>query len=95
MGPRTDIRNLAIRPSASIACLVEEHSVDGTSVKVFSAAKTVADCFKFRNKVGLDIALEALRETVRSRRATRDEIMEYAEIDRVSKIVRPYLEAMQ
>jgi predicted transcriptional regulator of viral defense system len=74
---------------------VEEYSVDGTSVRVFSAAKTVADCFKFRNKVGLDIALEALRETVRSRKATRDEIMDYAEIDRVARIVRPYLEAMQ
>lgn len=74
---------------------VEEHSIDGTTVKVFNPAKTVADCFKFRNKVGLGVALEALRETVRSRKATRDEIMRYAEIDRVAKIVRPYLEAME
>lgn len=74
---------------------VEEHSIDGTTVKVFNPAKTVADCFKFRNKIGLDVALEALRETVRSRKATRDEIMKYAEIDRVSKVVRPYLEAME
>jgi predicted transcriptional regulator of viral defense system len=74
---------------------VEEHSVDGTTVRVFNPAKTVADCFKFRNKIGLDVALEALRETVRSRKATRDEIMKYAEIDRVSKVVRPYLEAME
>jgi len=74
---------------------IEEHSIDGTIVKVFSPAKTVADCFKFRNKIGLDIAIEALRETVRSRKATRDEIMKYAEVDRVSKIVRPYLEAME
>lgn len=74
---------------------VEEHSIDGTSVKVFNPAKTVADCFKFRNKVGLDIALEALRETLRSRKATRSEIMQYAAVDRVAKIVRPYLEAME
>jgi predicted transcriptional regulator of viral defense system len=74
---------------------VEEHSIDGTMVKVFNPAKTVADCFKFRNKVGLDVALEALRETVRGRKATRDDIMKYAEIDRVAKIVRPYLEAME
>lgn len=80
---------------AALTSGVEQHSVDGTSVKVFSPAKTVADCFKFRNKVGLDVALEALRESLRSRKATRDEIMSYAEIDRVSKIVRPYLEAIE
>lgn len=74
---------------------VEEHTVDGTPVRVFSPAKTVADCFKFRNKVGLDVALEALRETLRSRKATRGEIMRYAAIDRVANIVRPYLEAME
>ncbi|MDO9556474.1 MAG: type IV toxin-antitoxin system AbiEi family antitoxin domain-containing protein [Coriobacteriia bacterium] len=74
---------------------VEEHSVDGTAVRVFGVAKTVADCFKFRNKIGLDVALEALREVVRSRKATPAQIMEFAEVDRVSKIVRPYLEAMQ
>jgi predicted transcriptional regulator of viral defense system len=74
---------------------VEERSVDGTKVRVFGVAKTVADCFKFRNKIGLDVALEALREAVRSRKATPAEIMEFAQIDRVSKIVRPYLEALQ
>lgn len=74
---------------------VEVHSIDNTPVKVFSPAKTVADCFKFRNKVGLDVALEALRETLRSRKATRSEIMRYAAIDRVTKIVGPYLEAME
>ena len=74
---------------------VEEHVVDGTAVKVFGVAKTVADCFKFRNKIGVDVALEALREVVRSRKATPAEIMEFAQIDRVSKIVRPYLEALQ
>ncbi len=74
---------------------VEEHTIDGTPVMVFSPAKTVADCFKFRSKVGLDVALEALRETLRSHRATRGEIMHFAAIDRVTKIVRPYLEATE
>lgn len=73
---------------------VDEHHLDGTQVKVFNPAKTVADCFKYRNKIGLDVALEALRETLRSRKATPDAIMKYAEIDRVSKIVRPYLDAL-
>jgi predicted transcriptional regulator of viral defense system len=74
---------------------VEEHVVDGTVVRVFGVAKTIADCFKFRNKIGVDVALEALREVVRNRKATPAEIMEFAQIDRVSKIVRPYLEALQ
>ena len=62
------------------------------SVKIYSPAKTVADCFKFRNKVGLDVAIEALRETWRSHKATMDELVEAASIDRVLKIMRPYLE---
>ena len=74
---------------------VEERVVDGTVVRVFGVAKTIADCFKFRNKIGVDVALEALREVVRSHKATPAEIMEFAQIDRVSKIVRPYLEALQ
>ena len=66
----------------------------GVPVRVYSPAKTVADCFKFRSKVGLDVALEALREAWRSRKATVDELMEAAEIDRVSKVMRPYLEVI-
>lgn len=73
---------------------VREHVMGGVPVRVYSPAKTVADCFKFRSKVGLDVALEALRETWRSRKATVDELMEAAEIDRVSKVMRPYLEVI-
>ncbi len=73
---------------------VEEHVIDGTRVRVFGMAKTVADCFKFRNKIGQDVALEALQEVVRSRRATAGQVLEFAEIDRVARIVRPYLEAL-
>jgi predicted transcriptional regulator of viral defense system len=74
---------------------VEIHEVDGVEVRIFSPAKTVADCFKFRNKIGIDVAIEALQETVRTRSASPGEISRYAEIDRVSKIVRPYLQALQ
>lgn len=72
---------------------IQEHVINGVAVKIYSPAKTVADCFKFRNKVGLDVAIEALREAWRSRKVTMDELMEAAGIDRVSKIMRPYLEA--
>jgi len=73
---------------------VEDHEVDRITVKIYSPAKTVADCFKFRNKVGLDVALEALRETWRSRKATMDELWEAAKVCRVANVMRPYLEAI-
>jgi len=73
---------------------VEEHEVDRILVHVYSPAKTVADCFKFRNKIGLDVALEALRETWRSRKATMDELWEAAKVCRVANVIRPYLEAV-
>ncbi len=73
---------------------VEEHQVDRITVKVYSPAKTVADCFKFRNKIGLDVALEALRETWRSRKATMDELWESAKVCRVANVMRPYLVAI-
>jgi len=73
---------------------VEEHEVDRVPVKVYSPAKTVADCFKFRNKIGLDVTLEALRETWRSRKATMDELWEAAKVCRVANVMRPYLEAI-
>jgi len=72
---------------------VQEHLINGVAVKIYNPAKTVADCFKFRNKVGLDVAIEALQEAWRSRKVTMDELVEAGGIDRVSKIMRPYLEA--
>lgn len=71
----------------------EEHDVDGVAVHVYSPAKTVADCFKHRSKVGLDVAIEALREVWRSRKASMDELIKAAEVNRVFRIMRPYLEA--
>jgi predicted transcriptional regulator of viral defense system len=73
---------------------VEEHRIQGVTVRVYDVAKTVADCFKFRNKIGLDVALEALRECRRERRARIDEIEHYAEICRGANVMRPYLEAI-
>lgn len=73
---------------------VEEHAVDGALVHVTSVAKTVADCFKYRNKIGLDVALEALREAWDGRRMTSDEIWHFAKIDRVANVMRPYLESL-
>jgi predicted transcriptional regulator of viral defense system len=72
---------------------VEEHEVEGVIVRVFGAAKTVADCFKFRNKIGLDVALEALRDYRRTRRAGMDALWRFARICRVAGVMRPYLEA--
>jgi len=73
---------------------VEEHNIEGVSVKVYSPAKSVADCFKYRNKIGLDVALEALREGWRERRFTMAELARFAEIDRVSNVMRPYMESL-
>ncbi len=72
---------------------VEEHKISGVTVRVFSAAKTVADCFKFRNKIGTDVAVEALREYRRTRPKQLDALWRFAEVDRVTRVIRPYLEA--
>jgi predicted transcriptional regulator of viral defense system len=74
---------------------VETHVVDGVNIRVYSVAKTVADCFKYRNKIGLDVALEALRESKREKRATNDELWRYAKICRVGNVMRPYLESIE
>ena len=70
------------------------HLIDGVSVAMTTPAKTVADCFKFRRHIGLDVAIEALRETLKVRLATFDTIWTHAERCRVGRIIRPYLEAM-
>jgi predicted transcriptional regulator of viral defense system len=73
---------------------IREHRVEGQPVRVYGVTKTLADCFKYRNKIGLDVALEALREAWRSRRFTMDELERYARICRVQRVMRPYLEAL-
>lgn len=79
---------------ASLSAGVEAHPLEGVTVRVYSPAKTVADCFKYRYKIGLDVALEALRDLLRTRRASIDEIWRYARICRVANVMRPYLEAL-
>jgi len=73
---------------------VETHNIEGVAVQITSVAKTVADCFKYRNKIGLEIALEAPRDAWRGRRITMDEIDRFARICRVERVMRPYLEAL-
>jgi predicted transcriptional regulator of viral defense system len=73
---------------------IQEHIISGVLVKIYNPAKTVADCFKFRSKVGLDVAIEALRNARNSRKATMDELVEAAKVDRVLKIISPYMEAI-
>jgi len=73
---------------------IAEHEAEGITLRVFSPAKTVADLFKFRNKVGLDVALEALRAVWADERATIDELVHYGRICRVDRVMRPYLEAV-
>jgi predicted transcriptional regulator of viral defense system len=73
---------------------VEEHNIEGVTVRVTNPAKTVADCFKYRNKVGLDVALEALRDCWRKRKASADDLWRYAKICRVANVMRPYMESL-
>jgi len=73
---------------------IEEKKIEGVPVRVYNPAKTVADCFKYRNKVGIDVAIEALKECWRSRRCSIDELVYYAGICRVRNIIQPYMEAI-
>lgn len=78
----------------SFAAGVELHEMDGIYIHVFGVAKTIADCFKFRNKIGMDVALEALREGLRQKRCSINEILGFARINRVERVISPYLEAL-
>jgi predicted transcriptional regulator of viral defense system len=73
---------------------IETHVLDGAPVRVYSLAKTITDCFKLRGKVGLDVALEALREAWTERKVTMDELWRFAQINRMTNVMRPYLEAL-
>jgi predicted transcriptional regulator of viral defense system len=73
---------------------IEDHRIDGVAVRVTNVARTVADCFKYRNKIGLDVALEALHEAWRTKRVRMDDLHRYATLCRVANVMRPYLEGM-
>ena len=73
---------------------IETHNIEGVQVKIYSAAKTIADCFKFRNQIGLDVVIEALKQVREEKRCSIEQIMEAARVCRVGKVITPYLEAM-
>lgn len=73
---------------------IEKHPIEGVTVRVYNPAKTVADCFKYRNKIGLDVAIESLKECRRLRLCTNDDLWKYAKICRVWNVMRPYMEAL-
>ena len=73
---------------------IEEHILDEVKIKIYSKEKTIADCFKFRNRIGLDVTLEALRQCV-SKGGSRKKILDFARICRVEHVIRPYLESIQ
>lgn len=73
---------------------IETHQIEGVGVRIYDPGKTVVDCFKYRNKVGLDVAIEALRDCVSQRKATMEQLWRYAGICRVANVIRPYMEAM-
>jgi predicted transcriptional regulator of viral defense system len=94
--PRIDFPPLHIVrfSGAALTSGIEVHQIEGAEVRVYSAAKTVADCFKYRNKIGVDVAVEALRDGWRSRKFTMDELDRYARVCRVSRVMTPYIESL-
>ena len=94
--PRVDFPCTVLRISgAAYDCGVESHTIaDGLTIKVYSAAKTVADLFKFRSRVGVDVAIEALREGLGKRKFSVDQLMDCARIDRVHAVMSPYVESV-
>ena len=73
---------------------IEARELDGVTVRVYGAAKTVADCFKYRNKLGLDTAIESLKLFLKEKRGSLDDLVRFARVCRVEKVMRPYIEAL-
>ncbi|HEX5009320.1 MAG TPA: type IV toxin-antitoxin system AbiEi family antitoxin domain-containing protein [Planctomycetota bacterium] len=94
--PRLDHPRLRIARFSGSALTqgIETHRIEGVEVRVYSAAKTVADCFKYRNKLGVDVAVEALRDFNRTHRGGATELAKHARTCRVSRVMQPYLQAM-
>ena len=92
--PRTGNIRFCQFSEACYAFGIEEHKLSGGTIRVYSPAKTVADCFKYRNKYGLDVALEALRDGWREKKFTMRELNAAAEVCRVRRVLRPYLEML-
>ncbi len=73
---------------------IEEHRIEGVTIRIYSPAKTVADCFKYRNKIGVDVAVEALRDFSRNHRGGATDLARFARICRVTRVMQPYLDAI-
>jgi predicted transcriptional regulator of viral defense system len=94
--PRVDYPPLRIVrfSGQALTAHVQARKIEGVPVRVYDPAKTVADCFKYRNKIGLDVALEALRDCRRKKKATMDQLWAAAKVCRVAEVMRPYLESL-
>lgn len=94
--PRLDYPPLRVYrfSAAAFAAGIQIHTIDRIPVRIYSAEKTLADCFKFRNKIGMDIVIEALRAYRQRRRSQLLQVLEYAKVCRIDRAMRPYLEAL-
>jgi predicted transcriptional regulator of viral defense system len=94
--PRLDYPRLRVArfSEATLTVGIEIHRLEKVDVRVYSAAKTVADCFRYRNKVGIDVAIEALRDFTRRHRGGATELARFARICRVTRVMQPYLDAI-
>ena len=94
--PRLDYPRLRVArfSGAALSEGIERHTIEGVDVRVYSAAKTVADCFKYRNKIGIDVAVEGLKDFSRTRRGGANDLARFARICRVSRVMQPYLDAI-
>jgi len=94
--PQLDYPRLRVArfSGAALSEGIEQHTIEGVGVRVYSAAKTVADCFKYRNKIGIDVAVEALKDFTRSHRGGANALARFARICRVSRVMQPYLDSI-
>jgi predicted transcriptional regulator of viral defense system len=94
--PRLDYPRLRVARFSGEALTegIEEHRVEGVAIRVYSPAKTVADCFKYRNKIGIDVAVEALRDFSRKHRGGATQLARFARICRVARVMQPFLDAI-
>src|SRR5690606_27619634 len=94
--PRLDLAPVRIVRMSGVALTagIEEHKIEGVTVRVTSPARPVADCVKFRNKIGVDVAVEALKDYRRLRKGTVDELWHQAEQLRMTRVIRPYWDAI-
>ena len=94
--PRVDFARIRlVRISgAALTSGIDEHTIEHVAVRITNPARTVVDCFKFRNKIGIDVAVEALREYRRLRKGTADELWRHADRLRMTRVMRPYWDAL-